>query len=127
MFGLYESAIILTRVLLEEVLRKRGKSKIASISPDKTKGYLQNLIDYSPLPKELKDEAHKKIRLKANEILHKAKIEGHSSVKIDIITETGESDFGVTCKLDFEQKEEALLAIRVVVAVIEFCMSLQEK
>lgn len=69
MHGLWEATIIFCRALLERTLEKKRKI-VAFPFLDKEKGYLQNLIDGSDLPKKLKQEAHEKIRIPANKILH---------------------------------------------------------
>lgn len=69
MHGLWEATIIFCRALLERTLAK--KRKIGALPfLDKEKGHLRNLIDGSDLPKKLKQEAHEKIRIPANKVLH---------------------------------------------------------
>jgi tetratricopeptide (TPR) repeat protein len=114
--GLYEATMLFCRAILEQSLKNNKKAseqfdRFMRSNP-KEKDNLENRIENSPLPKQLKEKAQD-IRKYVNSIIHNANIEEYPSEKIYINLNQKET-FGVTI-----HKNEPLMAIRDTVFILE--------
>lgn len=119
--GLYEARMLFCRALIEQSLKNNKKAseqfnRFMRSNP-KEKDSLENRIENSPLPEQLKEKAQD-IRKYVNSIIHNANIEEYPSEKICINLNQKET-FGVTIRKDEPLKNKTLMAIRDTVLILE--------